>query len=192
MGKKESKKELIEQGREAIQEEAEAGSASDPSKDKKDQDNPIQALKGREKQEKKQFLQELITHGGSVSAAADAAGVKLWKHYDKWKKDPAYLQAFDYAMDCSTTSLEAEAVRRAALGNDEPVFYQGQRVDKIRKYSDNLLMFLLKKRNPEYRDNNNTQIGIWGSDGGNVAIQFSIPRPERVQTGAKNDNTGNK
>lgn len=189
MGKKESKKELIAEGRQALQEEVEAGSASDPSTNKKD---PIEDIKGREKNDKKRFLRALITMGGSMVAAADEARVSRMKHYDKWRDDPVYMEAFTWALEQSTHSLEAEAVRRAALGNDKPVFYQGKRVDSIKEYSDNLLMFLLKKRNPEYRDNNNTQIGIWGSDGGNVAIQFNIPRPERVQTGAKNTNAGNK
>jgi hypothetical protein len=39
-------------------------------------------------------------------------------------------------------------------GTLEPVFHQGQEVGQVRKYSDTLLIFLLKGRKPDtYRDN---------------------------------------
>ena len=44
-------------------------------------------------------------------------------------------------------------MRRALEGGEEPVFYQGKIVGSVRKYSDTLLMFMLKARRPErYRD----------------------------------------
>ena len=45
--------------------------------------------------------------------------------------------------------LEAEARRRAVQGVRQPVFHQGKVVGHIRKYSDLLLIFLLKHRRPE-------------------------------------------
>ena len=54
----------------------------------------------------------------------------------------------------ATDTLEMEARRRASLGVEEPVYYQGQVVGYVRKYSDVLLMFLLKAQRPEkFRDN---------------------------------------
>ena len=70
--------------------------------------------------------------------------------------------------------LEAEVIRRGAHGIDEPVFYQGKVVGQIRKYSDNLLMFMLKGLRPaKFRDNYNPLAVV----GGDVKISLSIPRP---------------
>jgi hypothetical protein len=45
--------------------------------------------------------------------------------------------------------LEDEAVRRAYEGWLKPVFYQGRQCGAVRRYSDKLLMFLLKGWRPE-------------------------------------------
>ena len=185
------KKELIEQGRQALQEEGGAGSAVDLTTPGKDPDrNPLQQIKGKGAKDKQRFLRALIDVGGSLVAAAEQTGIPRYKHYDLWLKDPDYKAAYEYARTAAKETLEAEAVRRAALGFEEPVFYQGKRVDTVRKYSDNLLMFLLKKLDPSYRDNQQgQQIGIWGSDGSNIAIQFNIPRPDQwEQKAGKPDN----
>jgi hypothetical protein len=51
-------------------------------------------------------------------------------------------------------ALEDEALRRAVEGVEEPVYQGGKQVGVIRKYSDALLMFLLKAARPEkYREN---------------------------------------
>ena len=39
------------------------------------------------------------------------------------------------------------------MGIEKPIYYKGERVDTVREYSDNLLMFRTKKLRPEYRDN---------------------------------------
>ena len=47
-----------------------------------------------------------------------------------------------------------EARRRALTGVEEPVYYKGEAVDRTAKYSDTLLIFLLKAHRPEkFRDN---------------------------------------
>lgn len=58
------------------------------------------------------------------------------------------------ALDIGADSLEDEAVRRARDGYDKPVYQQGQCVGQVRKYSDTLMVFLLKGARPKkYRDN---------------------------------------
>ena len=50
-------------------------------------------------------------------------------------------------------ALEQEARRRALEGVEEPVFCRGERVGVIRRYSDALLILLLKAKRPEqFRD----------------------------------------
>lgn len=45
--------------------------------------------------------------------------------------------------------LQAAAIKRAVDGVKEPVYYQGNKVGTIKKYSDPLLMFLMKAHSPE-------------------------------------------
>ncbi len=88
-----------------------------------------------------------------VASAAEAAKCNRRAHYNWLKGDPEYAEAFEQAKAEASDILEAEAVRRANLGVDEPVFYQGKECGKIRRYSDTLLIFLLKAMNPgKYRD----------------------------------------
>ena len=69
---------------------------------------------------------------------------------------------------------EDEAVRRAHDGVDEPVFYQGKACGVVRKYSDTLLIFLLKGRRPEkYRDRPSHAVGV--PDDGPVTFKVIIP-----------------
>ena len=98
------------------------------------------------------FLAEL-EETGIVKAAARAAGIKAATAYAKRTKDPKFAALWDDALELSTQVLELEARRRAVEGVDQPVYSQGIQVDVIKKYSDQLLMFLLKGRRPEvYRD----------------------------------------
>lgn len=90
---------------------------------------------------------------GNVTVAAEQAGICRTQHYAWMKDDPAYAEQFATAEDMAVDRLEQEARRRAVGGVDEPVFYQGTVVGYIKKYSDTLLIFLLKGLRPEkYRD----------------------------------------
>ena len=64
------------------------------------------------------------------------------------------MPLFEEASEDAADSLEAEARRRAVEGVEEPVgWYKGQAGGVVRKYSDTLLIFLLKGRRPElYRE----------------------------------------
>lgn len=75
--------------------------------------------------------------------------------YD-WRADDATFAAeWDAALDQAADTMEREAFRRAVEGVDEPVYGslgQGMgsgEVGQIRKYSDTLLIFLLKAARPE-------------------------------------------
>lgn len=100
------------------------------------------------------FLEELRTTGGNVSRACEAIKVNRQRVYEWRAADPAFAAKWDEAVEAGTEELEQEARRRAYMGVDEPVFYQGEECGAVRKYSDTLLIFLLKGRRPEkYRDN---------------------------------------
>jgi hypothetical protein len=87
-------------------------------------------------------------------------------------------------MQLGTEALEYEAVRRAYHGVEEPVFYNGVQCGSVTKYSDKLLMFLLRARNPaKYREGS-------GADRapGPVSINVNIiPVEERAGAPAVGD-----
>lgn len=96
---------------------------------------------------------------GNVSAAAQKAGIGRMTAYDARNTDgkegaalleaQEFAAAWDSAREVAADALELEARRRAKEGWPEPVFYQGKQVGRVRKYSDTLLIFLLKATRPE-------------------------------------------
>jgi hypothetical protein len=88
-----------------------------------------------------------------MSAAAKTARVNRNTVYQWEEHDPEFAVAFRQAGIQATEVLEKEAWRRAKDGIAEPVYQHGKQVGTIQRYSDQLLMFLLRARAPErYRD----------------------------------------
>jgi hypothetical protein len=73
----------------------------------------------------------------------------------EWREaDPEFFRLWKDAEKTSNSLLEDEALRRAVQGCDRPVFQGGIKVGAVREYSDTLLQFLLRARDPsKYRDN---------------------------------------
>lgn len=94
-----------------------------------------------------------LAWGGNVSAAARYARISRQTAYNHRESNSHFRAAWEEALEVATDRLEEEARRRAVEGVDEPVFYQGKEVARVRKYSDTLLIFLLKAHRPEkYRE----------------------------------------
>jgi hypothetical protein len=101
---------------------------------------------------RERFL-EAYAQCGHISRAAEAAGIARATVYVWQEHDPEFAAAFREAGITATESLEQEAWRRAVDGVPEPVFQHGKQVGTIQRYSDQLLMCLLRARAPErYRD----------------------------------------
>jgi hypothetical protein len=101
------------------------------------------------------FLAALSASGGSVSRACAAIDIARETAY-RWRSNcPEFAEAWEQAKQLGADVLEDEAIRRAHDGVDEPVFYKGKKLrTTVRKYSDQLLIFLLKGARPDkYRDN---------------------------------------
>jgi hypothetical protein len=99
------------------------------------------------------FLKAL-EQSGNVSAAAAACGIHRTTAYLQRKTDREFAREWDEALEVACDSLEHEARRRALEGCDEPVFYEGSVCGHVRKYSDTLMIFLLKAHRPhKFRDN---------------------------------------
>ena len=112
---------------------------------------------------------------GVVRDACAAASVGRTTAYRVRNSDPEFAAAWDEALEDAADLLEIEAIRRARTGVREPVIYQGKLCGTwvndagdvvtentpgarlvplaITKYSDGLLMFLLKGIRPgKYRE----------------------------------------
>lgn len=97
------------------------------------------------------FIAELGRHGNVVHALKAAKLSRAWI-YEKRQIDLEFASAFEEARRCGLEVLKDEAHRRAFEGIKEPVFYMGKRVAHVQKYSDTLLMFLVKQADPTYRE----------------------------------------
>jgi hypothetical protein len=111
---------------------------------------------------KERFLQAYALVG-VITAAAGEAGCNPRAHYNWMKEDPEYPARFAAAKEEAADRLDAEIVRRAVTGYEEPVFgtiyneagkpLRKDVVGHIRRYSDVLLMFRAKALRPEmYRE----------------------------------------
>lgn len=97
------------------------------------------------------FIADLRSNG-IVSHAATAAGIDRQTAYNEYHRNKDFAATWEDAIEAATDSLENEAIRRARDGVEEPVFYQGEQVGKIKRYSDSLLMFLLRANRSKFRN----------------------------------------
>lgn len=109
-------------------------------------------MAGSRKDWKPDFLASLAENG-NITLAAREAGVSRQAAYNAKEADESFAAAWVEAEEIAADLLEEEARKRAVDGTPEPVYYKGQMVGAVRRYSDNLLMFLLRARRPErFRD----------------------------------------
>lgn len=85
---------------------------------------------------------------GNVSAAARLVGKARASLYRIRRNDPDFAAAWQDALEEAVDWLELEALRCAVEGTEENRFSKGEIVGTITRYSDCLLMFLLKARRP--------------------------------------------
>lgn len=115
-------------------------------------------------QQKQKFLAKLRSSAGNVSKAAKAAGISRSSAYDHKTADADFSAAWENVIDDVVDAMEEELHRRSTKGVQEPVFYRGQMVAKVRKYSDRLLEFALKAKRPDvYRDRVDVNQNVTGT-----------------------------
>jgi hypothetical protein len=106
--------------------------------------------------ERQQRFLKALAEAGIVTVAVEFAGTSRTRVYELHKRDTAFAEAWEEAEEQAADALEAEAWRRAVAGVPEPLVSAGRvmRDDDgqplaIRRYSDTLLLALLKARRPE-------------------------------------------
>lgn len=103
--------------------------------------------------EKKQAFCRLLLEDPNVTVAARAIGMSRRQMYTERDNDEEFAAAWDAAIEEGIDTLEQEAARRAFKGVERGVYYQGERIDTVREYSDTLAIFLLKAHRPlKYRE----------------------------------------
>ena len=109
----------------------------------------LQGSTVRARKAKQSKFLEAFRDSGTLAGAARSTGASTSSHY-RWLQDDAeYAAQFEEANQQATDDLEQEARRRALDGVEEPVFYKGEKVGSVRKYSDPLLILLLMAKRPE-------------------------------------------
>ena len=118
--------------------------------------------------EKEAKFLEALADTCNVREACKAAGIARNSAY-LWRRDePDFRKKWEEAVEVGADALEEEAVRRAREGVDEAVYYKGDICGTVRKYSDTLLIFLLKGAKPKkYGD----KVALTGGDKP-LAIEF--------------------
>jgi hypothetical protein len=114
--------------------------------------NKVQNCYSRTKEKNQRAFLAAFAETGVVYKAAEAAGLSRASH-SNWMKESSYAAEFEQLHEEVCEKLEAEAMRRAVDGYQEPVYQGGVLVGHKMKYSDNLLIFMLKAMRPEkYRE----------------------------------------
>lgn len=138
---------------------------------------------------------DTLAETGNHSAAARAIDIAVGTAY-AWRKDTDWVikledEEYTFADLCVQAesifadSVEAEVVRRAVEGYDEPIVYKGQimtqvnqktgkhEVVTVKKFSDRLLEVLIKGQKPKYAGDNQVNIHA-GTNGGVLVVPNSV------------------
>ena len=100
--------------------------------------------------ERQRIFLETLAATGSVGRAAKACGLSRQALYTHRKRAdvPAFREAWEVALSCAINRLGDIAFERAIDGVEEPVFWKGEQIGTRRRYNDNLLVALLRARDP--------------------------------------------
>lgn len=110
----------------------------------------------------------------NVTLAARSVGINTGTVYKHRRDDVLFAERWDEALNEAVDLLEAEAHRRAFRGTEEPVFYKGDEVGYVTKYSDGLAQFLLKAHRPDkYRERSQVDSNVSGDF--KLVVETGVP-----------------
>ena len=134
--------------------------------------------KRREPIWRRPFINQLA-ETGNVALSAESVGIARPEVYKARQRNKGFAKDWDNAMERATDALEQEARRRGMDGVDEPVFFKGQVVGAVRKYSDTLLIFLLKAHRPKkFREYHHLEHASSPDQPLTVRVVYDDPLPE--------------
>lgn len=108
-----------------------------------------------------QVFLETLRKTANVSYAVRVSGISRAWAYKQRKLDPSFAEEWDAAVEEAIDLMEMAAHQRAFTGVEEPVYYKGEEVGRVKKFSDQLAMFLLRAHRPEkYNRSNNVGVSV--------------------------------
>lgn len=108
---------------------------------------------------------------GSIPQSAEFAGVSRGTIANWRERDPDFAEAMDDAYEWFTGELETSVLRSAFEGDDVVTWDKGKNDwVTIKRKSEILRMFVLKRHKPEYRENYKPE----DKDGAQAAIQVLV------------------
>ena len=108
---------------------------------------------------RRRFL-ELYRLTGQLQKSARECGISPSTVRDHLKNDLAFKDAYDEAYGDFKEAIEREALRRAIMGWEEPVYQQGVLAGTVRKYDSPLLQLILKRHIPEYKEKHQVDVNL--------------------------------
>lgn len=112
--------------------------------------------------------------GATLTESFEVSGLGRGGYRYLRDNDEAFAARLEIAENASTDLLINEARRRAVEGVSESTgWYKGRAGGAVQRYSDNLLMFLLKQRDPSFKD----KWEITGAGGQPLQIQVAAYTP---------------
>lgn len=147
-----------------------------------------QSTRGRKKKFSKALFNAVlarIARNESTVNAIRAEGISPSCFYDNVSKKPEFLDALQKVQidrdakfkQQTIETLEQTALSRAVDGWDEPVFYEGKLCGTKRKFSDSLLMFMLKGLKPDvYKDGANINVNNTNSNANAVVMSDEVKK----------------
>ncbi len=97
--------------------------------------------------QRERFL-EALAETRNVTVAARAAGIARRAALALKAGDPDFAEAWADAEEEATDLLEHAARRRAIEGWEEPVYYHGQEIGRVRRFSEELMLLFLRAERP--------------------------------------------
>lgn len=93
---------------------------------------------------------EWLARTGSVTAAAEAAGIPRSMVYERRQTHKLFARAWSRALSLGVDGLHDKAMHRAMEGEERPVVRNGELVATERRFDSRLVQFLLKAHKPEF------------------------------------------
>jgi len=112
---------------------------------------------------RQQVFLDMLAECGNKNRACYAAGINPETLRLRMQSDEVFASRANNAMNMHFAMLENEVLRRAVTGWEEPQRNaKGEVVGTVRKYSDRLLEFYVKRHMHEYRDKVQADVNVTG------------------------------
>lgn len=97
---------------------------------------------------RRQRFLELLRQRPNIAAAAEDVGISRRTAYKAYHQDPDFAQAWEEALNAGLDDAEEALYERGVKGWLEPVYYKGEEVGSVRKFSDTCLIRFLQAHRP--------------------------------------------